>query len=110
QAEAPYRSQPEDIGRIYVRSASGAMIPLASMITVHRVTGAGQVERFNGFPSARVIGSAAPGYSSGEALAAIEAAAAQVLPSDYAIAWSGVSFQEREAGGTGSLVFGFALV
>src|SRR5690606_28552321 len=47
QAEAPYRSQPEDIGRIYVRSASGAMIPLASMITVHRVTGAGQVERFN---------------------------------------------------------------
>jgi multidrug efflux pump subunit AcrB len=110
QAEAPYRSQPEDIGRIHVRSSSGAMIPLASMIQVQRVTGAGLVERFNGFPSARVIGSAAPGYSSGEALTAVEATAADVLPPDYAVAWGGVSFQERQAGGTGMLVFGFALV
>ncbi len=110
QAEAPYRSQPEDIGRIHVRSSAGEMIPLASMIQVDRVTGAGQVERFNGFPSARVIGNAAPGHSSGEALSAIEATTAEVLPPDYAVAWGGVSFQERQAGGTGTLVFGFALV
>src|SRR5690606_1686262 len=110
QAEAPYRSQPEDIGRIHVRSQAGDMIPLASLIEVDRVTGAGQVERFNSFPSARVIGNAAPGHSSGEALDAIEQTAAAVLPADYAVAWGGVSFQERQAGGTGVFVFGFALI
>jgi HAE1 family hydrophobic/amphiphilic exporter-1/multidrug efflux pump len=111
QAEAAFRSDPDDLGDVYVRSAtSGEMLPLKSLIRVERIVGPEQLERYNGFLAARILGSAAPGVSSGEAIAAAEAAAAQALPAGYAYAWTGQAFQEKRVGRTSVFAFAFALV
>jgi len=110
QAESEYRSRPEDIGKVYVRSNGGEMVPLRSLVRVRETTGPDVIERYNGFPAARVNGSAAPGVSSGEAIAAMEALAARVLPPDYALAWTGSAFQERRSGGSSALAFAAALI
>jgi multidrug efflux pump subunit AcrB len=111
QADAPYRAQPEDLGRVYVRSqTSGEMVPLKALVQASSVVGPEQVERFNGFLSARVLGSGKPGVSSGEAIGAVEEVAAQALPPGYTLAWSGQAFQEKRAGAASVFAFGFALV
>jgi hydrophobe/amphiphile efflux-1 (HAE1) family protein len=111
QAESAYRSSPDDIGKVYVRSSStNGMMPLSSLMAVKYITGPELINRFNVFPSAYVTGSAASGYSSGQAIAAMEEVAKEVLPSDYSYAWSGMSYQEKKAGSTSMIAFAFGIV
>jgi multidrug efflux pump len=110
QAEPEYRLRPEDLTQIYVRSRTGAMVPLRSVVTTRYVTGPDLVTRFNNFPAVKVTATPAPGYSTGQAIAAIEATAAETLPSDFGIAWSGQTFEEKKAGGASTLVFVFGLI
>jgi hydrophobe/amphiphile efflux-1 (HAE1) family protein len=111
QAEASYRTRPQDIGQVYVRSnKTGGMVPLQTLLKVQYITGAEQVDRFNVFPAVKIMGNAAPGYSSGQAIQAMEEVAATALSSDYGYAWSGTSYQEKRSGGTSTLAFAFGLV
>ncbi len=116
QTEAPaqYRSTPEDISKIYIRAQNGpesSMIPLSTVVTTEFTSGPDPVTHFNGFNTALVLGGAAPGFSSGEALDVLDQVANEVLlPRGYTIDWSGMSFQERYAGGQTVMVFGVALL
>lgn len=116
QTEAPpqYRSTPEAISKIYTRAQNGSessMIPLSTVVITEFTSGPDPVTHFNGFNTALVLGGAAPGFSSGEALDALEQVADEILiPRGYTIDWSGMSFQERNAGGQTIMVFGFALL
>ena len=110
QADANYRAKPEDFQKVYVRSASGANIPLSSLITTRYVTSPKLVTRFNGFPAVKLTGNPAPGYSSGQALQAMEAVAGETLPGDFAYAWAGQALQEKESGSTSSSAFIFGLI
>lgn len=116
QTEAPpeYRSNPSDISKVFVRSQSGTsptMIPLDSVVNTKFTSGPDPVTHFNGFNTALVLGGAAPGFSSGQALDALQQVADEVLiPQGYAIDWSGMSYQERHAGGKSAVVFAFALL
>ncbi|KIO50207.1 multidrug efflux RND transporter permease subunit [Nitrosospira sp. NpAV] len=114
EALPEYRSNPNDISKVYVRAQNNegrTMIPLDSVVTTEFTSGPDPVTHFNGFNTALVLGGAAPGYSSGQALAALEQVADEVLtPRGYAIDWSGISFQEHKAGGQSVLVFAFALL
>jgi HAE1 family hydrophobic/amphiphilic exporter-1/multidrug efflux pump len=95
---------------VSVRSADGAMIPLTALATVNQITGPDLVERFNLFPSARLAGEPAAGYSSGQALAAMEEVAADVLPEGYTLAWSGQSYQEKTSSQNTAGIFGLAVL
>jgi multidrug efflux pump len=110
QSDAPFRQKPSDITRLYTRSNEGKMVPLSSMVKTTYVTGPDLVPHFNGFPAAQVIGGAAPGYSSGDSLNAMEEVAREILPPGYDYAWSGMAFQEKESGGTSSAAFVFGLI
>ncbi|UJP03849.1 MAG: multidrug efflux RND transporter permease subunit [Nitrosomonas sp.] len=114
EALPEYRSDPSGISKIYVRAQTGAtptMIPLDSVVTTEFNSGPDPVTHFNGLNSALVLGGAAPGYSSGQALDALEQVANEILlPRGYTIDWSGISFQERKAGGQSVLVFAFAML
>ncbi len=110
QAEADRRSSPEDIGKLYVRSSSGEMVPLRTLITVKSILGPETIERYNMFRSATVNGNAAPGYSSGQAIAAMEATAKSDLPDGYAYEWTGMSYEEIKAGEAGAAVFVLSIV
>ncbi|HNC40512.1 MAG TPA: efflux RND transporter permease subunit, partial [Nitrosomonas sp.] len=114
EAMPEYRSNPDNLNHIHVRAQSGSsqtMIPLSSVVTTQFNSGPDPVTHFNGFNSAMVLGSAAPGYSSGQALDALQAVADEILlPKGYALDWSGISLQERKAGGQSLLVFAFALL
>jgi multidrug efflux pump len=110
QADANYRAKPEDFQKVYVRSASGANIPLSTLITTRYVTSPKLVTRFNGFPAVKLTGNPAPGYSSGQALQAMEAVAGETLPGDFAYAWAGQALQEKESGSTSSSAFIFGLI
>ncbi len=111
QAEADYRMKPEDIGKVYVRSAtSNAMIPLSAISSVKRVVGPEQVERFNGFVAAKVMGDSKPGISSGDAIRIVEEVAAATLPTGYEISWTGQAFQEKRSAGSSFQAFAFAII
>jgi multidrug efflux pump len=110
QADANYRARPEDFQRVYVRSASGANVPLSALITTRYVTSPKLVTRFNGFPAVKLTGNPAPGYSSGQALLAMETVAGETLPGDFAYAWAGQALQEKESGSTSSSAFIFGLI
>ncbi|WP_174873406.1 efflux RND transporter permease subunit [Vogesella oryzae] len=110
QSEASYRDSVSDLSNVFVRSSGGQMIPLTSLVTVEQTTGPEIVERYNAFPSAKFVGGPAPGYSSGQALAAMEQVAKEVLPDGYTLAWTGSAFQEKSTGGSSSMVFVVALV
>jgi multidrug efflux pump len=110
QSDAKYRQTPEDLARLYTRSSQGQMVPLSALVTTRWVTGPDLLPHFNGFPAAKVTGNAAPGYSSGQAIAAMEAVAREVLPQGYTFAWSGLAFEEKKAGGTSMLAFVFGLI
>ncbi len=110
QSDAPYRLEPSDITRLYTRSVEGKMVPLSAMVKTSFVTDPDLVPHFNGFPAAQVTGGAAPGFSSGEALQAMEEVAAEVLPGGYGFAWSGMAFEEKKSGGTSASAFVFGLI
>ncbi len=111
QADAAYRSRPEDLGRVYVRSGTtGAMLPLKALIRTQGVVGPDQLDRFNGFVAAKVLGGSAPGISSGQAIGVVEEVAAKVLPTGYYMAWTGQAFQEKRTGRASTIAFVFALV
>ena len=110
QAEAEFRSKPEDLSQVYVRSASGELIPLSSLVKVKRILGPDTYARFNVYPSAKILGGPAPGYSSGQALAAVQEVASEVLGSDYSIGWTGSAYQEVASQGSGSSAFIFGLI
>ncbi len=104
QAESDYRKHPENINLFFVRGSDNAMIPLTSLGTASYTTGPGSIKRFNMFNSAVIRGSAADGYSSGQAMATIERLAHEHLPDNIGVEWSGLSFQEQQAGGQTGLV------
>lgn len=110
QADARFRDALADIGRLYVKSNRGAMIPLAGLVTPRLTVGPQQVKRYNQFPAAEFQGVAAPGFSSGQAMQAMEEVAAKVLPPGFAFEWSAMSYQERKAAGQVAGIFGLALV
>jgi multidrug efflux pump len=110
QAEPSYRLKPQDLEQVYVRSRAGHMVPLKALVTTRYVTGPTIVSRFNNFPAAYLSIEPAPGYSSGQAIAAMESSAAAALSSDYALAWTGQAFEEKKAGSASTLVFVFGLV
>ncbi len=110
-SEAPFRARPEQIGSLFVRSAtSGEMVPLAALVRVTNTIGAEQVDRFNGFIAAKMLGSGKPGVSSGEAIAEVEKVAARTLPPGYTLAWSGQAYQELRTGNASVFAFGLAIV
>ncbi|HTP38933.1 MAG TPA: efflux RND transporter permease subunit, partial [Steroidobacteraceae bacterium] len=105
QADAPFRSQPEDILSLQTRNASGAMLPLGSMVTVQPAFGPDVVERFNAYRSADINGSPAPGHSSGEAQAAISRILAETLPSGMSFEWTELAYQQVNGGSATLWVF-----
>jgi len=110
QADSEYRVNPEDFSKVYLRSHSGKMVPLSALITVRYVAAPKLMERFNGFPAVKVTGNPAPGFSSGQAIAAMEAAARETLPADFSFSWAGQALQEKESGSTSSIAFVAGLV
>lgn len=93
QSEAEFRRDPSDLKHVFVRADSGSMIPLSALVTVKRVVGPDQLERFNAFNAAKVTGNPAPGYTSGDSIKAMQEVAAEVLPQGYQIAWTGSAYQ-----------------
>ncbi|WP_181882204.1 efflux RND transporter permease subunit [Helicobacter aurati] len=110
QAQSQFRETPEDLSRIFVKSSKGDLIPVSTLVHFERVTGVDILERFNLFTGAKIMGSPKQGYSSGDALKAIEEVAKKVLPDGYTIAYSGSSYQEKNAGGSGVIAFVFGLI
>lgn len=110
QDDAEFRDRLDRIDQLYVRSSTGAMVPLRTLVTLSTTLGPQVVNRFNLFPSATVNGSAAAGVSSGQALATMERVAASELPEGFGIAWSGMSFQEKLVSGEALLVYALALL
>lgn len=116
QAEAQFRMQAEDLGKVYVRSQpsasapNGNMIPLSALSKVSNRVGAEQLERYNGLLSAKVFGAGAPGVSSGDAIKAVERIAAINLPDGYQIAWTAQAYQEKRTGSAAVFAFGFAII
>jgi len=110
QSEPKYRQDPGDLARLYTRSNQNEMVPLSALVTSRWVTGPDLLPHFNGFPAAKVNGNAASGYSSGQAIAAMEEVAEEVLPHGYTFAWSGLAFEEKKSGGTSMMAFVFGLI
>ena len=104
QAEAPYREHKENINLFFVRGTDNAMIPLTSLGTTSYTTGPCSIKRFNMFNSSVILGEAADGYSSGQAMEIIEQIAREHLPENIGVEWSGLSFQEKQAGGQTGMV------
>lgn len=99
-AQPKWRSTPSDIEQIYVKNKTDQMVPLASLVTIKNEAGPNLISRFNAFPASKITGSAAPGYSSGEAMTAMEELAKEELPKDMTFAWGGESYQEKASGGS----------
>jgi HAE1 family hydrophobic/amphiphilic exporter-1/multidrug efflux pump len=99
-SESRYRKRPDDVGAVYVRSDKGDMIPIRALATIKYTSGPDTLERFNNLPAVTVLGSGAPGVSTGQALDKIEKVAKEVLPSDFTYDFSGASYQEKRASGT----------
>jgi multidrug efflux pump len=110
QADAPYRARPDDISQLKVRSKTGEMIPLAAVLKVQPSAGPERAMRYNGFLAADIKGGPAPSYSSGEARAAVERIAAEVLPPGIGFEWTELTYQEILAGNSAILVFPVALL
>jgi len=109
-ADTKYRMKPEDIGNIYVKSSTGKMLPMSSFTTVKYSSGPDTLDRFNNLPAVKMLGSGAPGVSSGQAIAEVEKIAAEVLPADFSLDWSGASYQEKRASGASGLALAMAAV
>lgn len=110
QSDAQFRQTPFDITRLYTRSANQQMIPLSTMVNTAYKMGPSIVPHFNGFPAAQIMGNASPGYSSGDAIQAMEEVARQNLPQGYGFAWSGMALQEKASGSSSTVAFIFGLL
>ncbi len=110
QAETPYRSNQEDIGRLYVKSASGSMVPLNTLVSLQSKVGPESINRFNMYRCIRINGEPEPGVSSGDAMNAVREIAARVLPKGMQFEWSGMSYFEQESGAQGPILFLLALL
>jgi len=110
QSESDYRARPEDIRNVFVRSQAGDMIPLNVLVKAVPTTGPELVERFNVFPAAKLLANPAPGVSSGQVIAALEEVVAEATTPEYTLAWTGSAFQEKQAGGTAVMAFGFGIL
>jgi HAE1 family hydrophobic/amphiphilic exporter-1/multidrug efflux pump len=104
QAEPSARARPEDIGRLHVRTAEGAMVPLSTLVSIKSVNGPQYLERYNIYRAATILGAAAPGYSSGQAAQAMEELARD-LPAGYGYEWTGAVYQEKKTGGQTGYIF-----
>jgi HAE1 family hydrophobic/amphiphilic exporter-1/multidrug efflux pump len=109
-AEPEFRKSPDSVGDLYVRSDKGDMIPLRSLATVRYASGPDSLTRFNNLPAVKMFGQAAPGVSSGQAIAEAERVAAEVLPPDFSFDWGGASYQEKKSGGTSVIALGLAVI
>ena len=109
-AEGRYRNRPDDIGRMWVRSDKGEMVPVSALASVKFSSGPETLERFNNLPAVKLLGQGAPGISSGQAIAAVEGIAKQVLPADFSFDWGGASFQEKRSSGTSGLALALGAV
>jgi HAE1 family hydrophobic/amphiphilic exporter-1 len=110
QADAPYRDKISDVERLRTRSDSGAMVPLASVMELRNDSGPYRVVRYNLYPAAELQGDTTKGYSSGQSLTSMERAATEVLPRGFAYDWTELAFQQKQAGNTGAVAFGLAVV
>jgi hydrophobe/amphiphile efflux-1 (HAE1) family protein len=108
QADAPYRMQPQDLNKLYVRNNAGKMVPFSSFATGRWTIGSPKLERYNAFPAINIWGEAAPGRSTGEAMAAMEAFAAK-MPQGIGFDWTGLSYQERMATAQGPILYVFSI-
>jgi multidrug efflux pump len=109
-SEADFREKPDDLRHVFVRSDNNVMVPLNELVSFSRMLGPDTVDRFNIFPAAKVLGGPAPGYSSGQAIAAMQDVVAKTLGSDYTIGWTGSAYQEIATQGTGTMGFVFGLI
>src|SRR5581483_10902852 len=100
----------EQIGQFYVRNAAGTMVPLSALQATRRTFGPQFTNRFNVYRAAQVNGAAAPGYSSGQAMAALEEVAREALPREIGYDWADLSYQEKRAAGTTGSIFGLSLI
>ena len=110
QATEDFRSSPEDINRLYVRTSAGDMVPLSALIQVRPVVGPQAISHYNLYRSAEINGAAAPGVSSGEAITAMEQLAAKALPQGLGYEWTGIAYQEIQSGRQAPLLFALALL
>jgi multidrug efflux pump subunit AcrB len=110
QADQEFRDAAEDIQRLYVRSDTGNMVPLRSLIKLSKLLGPQVITRYNQFPTSQIDGEAATGQSSGEAMQAMEDVADKTLPADYAYEWSGLSYQERKSSGQAPILLALAFL
>jgi HAE1 family hydrophobic/amphiphilic exporter-1 len=110
EAEGEERAHPDDIGQYYVRSSKGGMVPLSAVVTTRPTTGPEYTNRFNLYRAAQVLGTAAPGYSSGQAMDALEQVAKETLPADMGYDWADLSYQERKASGAAGGIFALSLL
>jgi multidrug efflux pump len=109
QLDAQFRMTPEDLGKVFVRNKSGGMVPLSALTSTHWTFGSPQLQRYNGIPSINIVGSAAPGLSSGEAMIEMETMAAK-LPPGIGYSWSGQSLEERISGNQAPMLYGVSLL
>ena len=110
RADQEYRSSPEDIKFLYVKSKTGHLVPLDSLVTLERSLGPDTVDRFNSFPAAKIMGEPKPGFTSGQAIQAIDEIIREELGNEYSIGWSGSAYQEVTATGKGTIAFIFGLI
>lgn len=110
QAEGEFRSRPEDLRRVFVRSNSGQMIPVSSLVTLTRKTGADIINRFNVYPAANIAADPASGYTTGDAMTALQQVADENLGANTPLGWIGQAFQLQAAGQAGTIAFGLGLV
>jgi hydrophobe/amphiphile efflux-1 (HAE1) family protein len=110
QADADARAQPEDIHQLYVRNDKAEMIPLSAIAQGRTISGPSNIPHYNLYPSSAINGNAAPGYSSGQAIAAMEEIADDVLPEGMGYEWTGITYQQLKAGNLAPVIFGLALV
>jgi HAE1 family hydrophobic/amphiphilic exporter-1 len=110
QADQQYRNSPEDLAAFYVRSETGEMVSLESLVRTTPTTSAQIIRHYNLFRSAEVNGQSAPGVSSGEALGAMEAIAARILPEGVSSEWTGLSLEQKESGGQTLIIFGLGVL
>ncbi len=111
QSDAGFRETPSDLHKVFVRSSSsGDLVPLSSVVSMTRTQAPADAERFNVEPAAKMLGQPAPGYTSGQAIAAMETVANKVLGSNYQLSWTGASYQEQQIGSTAFMAYTFGII
>ncbi|MCQ8877027.1 multidrug efflux RND transporter permease subunit [Pseudoalteromonas shioyasakiensis] len=109
-AEAEFRMKPDDIGRIYVKNSQGTMVPMSAFTNIEFSRGPESLNRYNNLSAVKLLGNAAPGYSSGQAIAEVERIAKAVLPPDMTYDWTGSAYQEKRSSGTTGIALGLAVI